>query len=388
MCKERCLQTGGPDIYSQARVFHDRYYTSKTIEKPSRPRYHACMKRTIPVIVILLLIAPAILTALGQQETASPDHYRIGVFVPGVVDGSPTYEMLVAGTERAASEVEHTTVTVVEGGFNQATWEENLMSMAASNRYDLIVTSNPSMPELAEAVARTVPGVQFLILDGYLEGNDRIHTILFNQREQAFLAGYFAGLVTTSPMPGARPQRRIGLLAGQEYPIMNDVILVGYREGAQAVDSTIEVDFRVLGNWFDAGQAQEIATDMMALGADIILAIAGGGNQGVVSAARERGGYVIWYDDSGYDEGPGIVAGSTVVRQDEATYVAVAEAIQGETPWGSAIILGVADGAVGFDMEHQEFQRTVPREIANRMETILTELREGVRELPVNLTGR
>ncbi len=339
-------------------------------------------------VLLLILMIPTTLAALGQREAPPSDSYRIGVFVPGVVDGSPTYEMLVAGTQQAAAEGDNVSVSVVEGGFNQATWEENLMSMAASGRYDLIVTSNPSMPELAEAVAQNVPGVQFLILDGYMEGNDRIHTVLFNQREQAFLAGYFAGLVTTSPMPGARPQRRIGLLAGQEYPIMNEVILVGYREGAQTVDSAIEVDFRVLGNWFDAGQAQEIATDMMALGADVILTIAGGGNQGVVSAARERGGYVIWYDDSGYDEGPGIVAGSTVVRQDQATYTAVAQAIRGETPWGSALILGVADGAVGFDLEHPEFRQTVPREIANRMDAILAELRGGGRELPMPLPGQ
>lgn len=343
--------------------------------------------------LLMLLFAPAPAHASGRQEASSADlaaRYRIGVFVPGVVDGSPTYEMLVRGVQRAAAE--HTTperpvtATVVEGGFNQATWEESMMSMAASRRYDLIVTSNPSMPELAAAVAATIPDVQFIVLDGYLADNPRVHTILFNQREQAYLSGFFAGLVTTSDMPRARREhRRIGLLAGQEYPIMNEVIRVGYQEGARAVDPQITVDFRVLGNWFDAGQAQEIATDMISLGSDVILTIAGGGNQGVVSAARERGAYVLWYDDTGYDEAPGIVAGSSLVEQETATYNATVEAIRGETPWGAAVILGVADGAVGFDLDHQEFLRLVPQPIIDAMHGVLEELRTGALVLDMPL---
>ncbi len=355
------------------------------------PRYDDGMKTFTAVVfaVLLACMSATSLVAAGRPEPAPPaGSYRIGVFVPGVVDGSPTYEMLVRGVRQGAQEHSNVTVTVVEGGFNQSTWEESLTSMAASRRYDLIVTSNPSMPQLAEAVAAVVPDVQFLIMDGHLTGNERIHTILFNQREQAFLSGYFAGLVTTSGMPGANNRRRIGLLAGQEYPIMNEVILVGYREGAHRVDPQIAVDFRVLGNWFDAGQAQEIAADMMTLGSDVILTIAGGGNQGVVSAARERGTYVLWYDDTGYDEAPGIVVGSSLVRQDNATYHATVAAIRGEIPWGTATILGVADDAVGFDLEHPEFLAAVPPHLVGEMEAILHELRTGQVTLEMPIPGQ
>jgi riboflavin transport system substrate-binding protein len=259
--------------------------------------------------------------------------------------------------------------------------------MAASGRYDLIVTSNPSMPEIARAVADEVPGIRFIVLDGYLSGHPRIHTVLFNQREQAYLSGYFAGLVTTSTMPGARQERRIGLLAGQEYPIMNEVILTGYREGAQAVDTRITVDFRVLGNWFDAGKAQEIATDMISRGSDVILTIAGGGNQGVVSAAREQRAYALWYDDTGYDEGPGVVAGSSLVRQDQAAYESTRRAIRGELEWGTAAILGVADDAVGFNTDHPEFLSLVPEDLVNEVESLLERLRRGELILEMPLPG-
>lgn len=336
----------------------------------------------------LLICSILTLTWAAGAREADPETFRIGVFVPGVVDGSPTYEMMVNGVRAAAEEEGNTEVSVVEGGFNQATWEEGVMSMAASGRYDVIVTSNPSMPEIAVAVAEAIPAVRFIVLDGFLEGHPRIHTVLFNQREQAFLSGYFAGLVTRSSMANTRPDRRIGLLAGQEYPIMNEVILTGYREGAQAVDSQISVDFRVLGNWFDAGKAQEIATDMISRGSDVILTIAGGGNQGVVSAARERNAYVLWYDDTGYDEGPGVVVGSSLVRQDQAAYESARDAIRGRLAWGTATILGVADDAVGFDTEHPEFRRAVPAELAEEMKTLLERLRQGELVLEMPVPGR
>lgn len=327
------------------------------------------------------------LSATGSQETPPGVQYRIGVFVPGVVDGSPTYEMMVRGVEEAAENEGGTSVAVIEGGFNQATWEEGVMSMAASGRFDLIVTSNPSMPEIAASVAAQVPGVNFLVLDGYLPGNPAIHTVLFNQQEQAFLSGYFAGLVTTGGLADSNDETVIGLLAGQEYPIMNEVILPAYQLGARAIAADARVDFRVLGNWFDAGRAQEIVSDMIGQGADAILTIAGGGNQGAIAAAREQGAYVLWYDDSGYDQAPGIVVGSSFVRQDAATYEAARAAIRGELTFGEARVLGVADGAVSFDTEHPAFIEHVPAAIRQEMEDVLQRMESGELTLPMDIPG-
>lgn len=339
-------------------------------------RYYGGMNRYL-YAAILLIALTAVAGATGSPESDLGNEFSVGVFVPGVVDGSPTYEMLVDGVNRAATEAGSTSVEIVEGGFDQSTWEEGVMSMAASGGYDLIVTSNPSMPEIVSAVADQISGVNFLVLDGYLEGNDRIHTILFNQREQAFLSGYFAGLVTTSTMERSRDGARAGLLAGQEYPIMNEVILPAYRTGVQSVAAGGEVDFRVLGNWFDAGRAQEIVADMITQGSDVVLTIAGGGNQGAIAAAREHSAYVLWYDDSGYDQAPGTVVGSSFVRQDRATYEATLAAIQGDLAFGEARILGVADGAVSFDTEHPAFTDNVPGEIRREMEDLLERMRSG-----------
>ena len=332
--------------------------------------------------LVLLAAAPAAAFAAGGGEAEPEVAFSIAVFVPGVVEGSPTYEMLVAGVEAAADEREDVAVRVIEGGFNQAEWSDGLTSLSASGEYDLIVSSNPSLPEIAAEVAEGFPDQRFLILDGYGDNHPGMATVLFNQREQAFLNGYFAGLVTTHPELGhAREDRRVGLLAGQEYPIMNEVIRPGFALGAQTVDADIEVDFRVLGNWYDAGTANELAGSMIDRGADVILTIAGGGNQGVIAAAKERGGYVLWFDSSGYDQEPGVVLGSSIIRLDTIAYERTLQAIDGELSFGVSEVVGVREGYVDFDTEHSQYERHVPADIRAEIDDLLERMRTGELEL-------
>lgn len=315
------------------------------------------------------------LFAGGASEEPTTDLFSIGVFVPGVVEGSPTYELLVSGVQRAAEEA-NALVKVVEGGFNQALWEQGVMSMAASEEYDLIVSSNPEIPDIVQTVLDSFPDQRFLVMDAYLEGNDRVHTVMFNQREQAFLAGYFAG-VLAEQMDGSSTPLRAGLLAGQEYPIMNEVILPGFELGLRAVDPEATVDFRVLGNWYDAGRAAELADSMYATGSHAILAIAGGGGQGVIAAARDRDAAVIWYDTPGLDEAPGIVLGSTYIKLDEAAYERTLRAIEGELAYGEAEVLGVADGYVGFVEDDPLYERHVDEAVRTEMRRVLARMESG-----------
>lgn len=343
--------------------------------------------------VVLTLTAAALLPAAGDSETTDTEIFDIGIFVPGVVEGSPTYELLVDGVERAAAERSDTggdepavTVKIVEGGFNQALWEQGLTSMAASEEYDLIVSSNPEIPDIVSSITESFPDQQFLIMDAYLEGNESVHTVMFNQREQAFLAGYFAGLVSTSDMSAEEGDVRVGLLAGQEYPIMNNVILPAYEFGAQSVDPDASVDFRVLGNWYDAGRASELAESMYSTGSDIILTIAGSGSQGVIAAARERERYVLWYDTNGLEQAPGIVVGSTFIALDKAAYERVLAAIDGSLVYGEAEILGVADGYVGFVQDDQLYSRHVSDSVRADMGALIDQMQSGefYLEMPIN----
>jgi simple sugar transport system substrate-binding protein len=116
---------------------------------------------------------------------------------------------------------------------------------------------------------------------------------------------------------------------------------------------------------------------MISSGSDVILTIAGGAGQGVLTAARENGAYALWFDSSGYEEAPGIIIGSSVVHLEKAAYERTLEAIRGELTFGEAEVLGVADGYVGFDTEHRLYQRHVPETIRNKQAELIARMESG-----------
>ncbi|MBU0936044.1 MAG: BMP family ABC transporter substrate-binding protein, partial [Spirochaetes bacterium] len=162
-------------------------------------------------MVTLLLLLPAVFAfSAGQKEAGQLD---VVVFVPGVSSGSPIYEMLVAGAKKAVAEVPNATLKVVEAGYNQAEWLDKLMAIAETGEFELIVSSNPSLPELCARVAQDYPEQKFFIADAYLAGNTSIHTVLYNQKEQAYMVGYLAALYTQQ----TSGSNIIGLVAAQSY---------------------------------------------------------------------------------------------------------------------------------------------------------------------------
>jgi basic membrane lipoprotein Med (substrate-binding protein (PBP1-ABC) superfamily) len=339
----------------------------------------------------LLLLFFVLLLILGctpnrnqtRNDQPAISQLSIGVFVPGVVEGSPTYEMMVNGVRRAVKDgigrgkiVQY---QVFEAGFNQAEWQSSLTSLVASGAHDFIVTSNPSMPEIVAAILPQFPNQKFIILDSYAPAIPQIRSIFFNQYEQAYLSGFLAALISDPKlgMSGANNRNRIALLAGQEYPVMNQLIRPGFLAGAQSHNPDITLDFRVLGNWFDASRASDLVRSTISGGADVVLTIAGGGNQGAIAAAAEAGTYVLWFDSSGYSFGPGTVLGSTLVLQEEFAYKTLQKAIDGTLEFGVAEVHGIRDGAVSFDFDSPEYRTFLPMEIRTRFENRFEEMLLG-----------
>jgi simple sugar transport system substrate-binding protein len=341
-------------------------------------------RKTAAVLMVVLLAA--CVRKVKPVEEAAPEAVSIAVFIPGAASGSPIYEMLADGVKRAAGEYNGTAgrtvaARVVEGGYNQAEWEAKLMSLAASGDYDLIVSSNPSLPALAQAVQAKFPSQRFLLLDGELAGNPSIYTLRYNQREQAYMAGYLAALLVEEAGGG-----RIGLIAGQEYPAMLQTILPGYRDGAAAVNPGIGVDFRVVGNWYDAAKCAELAAGMIRAGVRVLLCIAGGANEGAVQASAEAEGEgerirVIWFDTNGYAVRPPYIAGSCVLHQDKAAYNKTRLFLEGRLPFGEAEVVGIRDGYVDFVEDDPLYEAAVSESVREKQHEMLTRLRSGELEL-------
>ena len=208
-------------------------------------------------------------------------------------------------------------------------------------------------------------------------------TYRYNQREQAYVAGYMAAQVSESSMKYANKAKKIGLIAGQEYPAMNDIILPAYLEGARAIDPAFTVDFRVVGNWYDATKAAELARAMRASGVDVVMPVAGGANQGVVSAATNEGFYLAWFDENGYAKAPGYVIASSSMAQERLTHETTLSFLNGKLEFGKPATVGVKEGYITFIADDPAYIAGVPQNIRDRQTAMLDRLESGELSLPV-----
>lgn len=340
-------------------------------------------------LVILCVAVLLLCSCSAAKKKAS----AIAVFVPGVISGSPVYEMLAMGVTEAVDNYnanqkpeDAVVLDIIEAGTNQAEWGSKITALASTGKYDLIISSNSSLPEIIEPLTVQFPKQKFIVLDAYLPDNKSIATVRYNQREQGYLTGYAAGLVTVaskSEMVFANKEKKIALIAAQEYPVMNNTILPAFTEGAKAVDPEIEVDFRIVGNWYDAGKSADIAREVYLDGADVILPIAGGANQGVIVAAKAIGFYVAWFDDNGYEKAPGLVISSSVMEQKKMAYELTEQYLAGKTEFGTAKTVGVADGYVDFVLDDPLFVKAVPESIRTKIENTVRSIKNGELVLPV-----
>jgi len=299
------------------------------------------------------------------------------VYITGVVAGSPTYEMLAGGAQEFAAENDSVTVKVYEAGFNQAEWEEQLRSMVAGGEYDLVLGSNPSLPEICASVGASFPSQKFIIVDAQYTGNPQISTYLYNQYEQALFLGYLAGLVTASSMPHANESKKIGFIAAQEYPLLSRHIVPGFLDGARRVDPDIELDFRLVGNWFDANKAAELALGMINAGVDVFTSIAGGAAQGLVRAIRERGAYAVYFNTNEYSQAPGNIVGCGIMEQKKLVKEILADVLAGKMQYGSSRTVGVKEGYLNFIFDDPGYRDSLPPEIQDQFTVFMDDLRAG-----------
>ena len=166
---------------------------------------------------------------------------------------------------------------------------------------------------------------------------------------------------------------------------MNLAILPGFTEGLKSVSPDGRVEFRVVGNWYDAAKGSELAKSLFDAGVSVILPIAGGANQGVITAAKAAGKSVLSYDIDGYAMEPGVVVGSGSIRQDKASYELVKAALAGSLVYGKPQVVGVKEGYIDYLTESDAYKKAVPEAVQTKFAAILADFKSGKAhlEMPV-----
>lgn len=312
-----------------------------------------------------------------------PTNVRLGIFIPGALGDSPPYDALADSAKKMALRDKQLTVDVFEAGFDQSKWVQQLTSYAASGKFDVIYTSNEALGPMAVQVVKQVPNIKFIINDSYIIGNDRIATTFFNKYQESYLYGYMMALVSTSTMAGANSDKKIGLVYGQHYTMMDDLIIPGIDAGAKAVDPAFEVKTAMLGNWYDAKKAESLANSLIDEGVDCIGTIAGSGNAGVLRAATDRGVYVCWYDTEGFDKAPGTVVGTVLCFNGDATVLNLEDLLAGSISWGKPRLFDAQEGYIAVPLRAPGWVNNVPEDTRLKFEAEYNKVLSGERKLPI-----
>jgi len=329
--------------------------------------------------ICAVLLAFFVFFIIGcEKKTASNNkNLSVLVFITGVIAGSPTYELMADGANEFAHINQNVSVKIYEAGMNQAEWESQLGEMVSSGEYDIVLGSNPSLPEICANVSKMFPQQKFIITDAEYEGHPQIRTYLYNQYEQSLMLGYLAGLITVSSMQNANNQKRIGFIAAQEYPLLTKQMVPGFLEGARLVDPAIELDRRIVGNWGDANKAAELAGAMMDAGVDVFTAIAGGAAQGMIKTAAERGAYIVWYNINAYNQSPGVIVGCGIMEQKKLVMEILGDVLAGKMEYGISQTLGVREGYINFLLDDPGYRDNIPPDIRERFERFLNDFTAG-----------
>ncbi|MTI94490.1 MAG: BMP family ABC transporter substrate-binding protein [Firmicutes bacterium] len=284
----------------------------------------------------------------------------------GGVDDESFNQSAWEGLTRFKNEIDGWTADVIES-HQEDDYTPNLRA-AVSADAELVWAIGYMMAEQLDAVAADNPDGNFAIIDSASEELlDNVAYVVFKEHEGSFLVGMIAGLMTESDT--------IGFIGGME----GDLIIKfesGFRAGVHAVNPDAEVLVQYADSWGDTARGNQIATNMIGQGADVIYHAAGGVGIGVAEACDDN---EVWFIGVDMDQShlTEYTLTSMIKRVDTATYEISKQLAEGNFPGGTVRDLGLAEEGVGYvQSEH------IPSEVIDQVEDLKQKIINGELEVP------
>ncbi len=225
---------------------------------------------------------------------------------------------------------------------------ENILRTAAGpGGFGVIVDLEYSHGDALKKVAADYPKVDFAILNE-VEPGANVASLLFKEQEGSYLAGALAAQVASDPkIKGVGPKPIIGVIGGIKSAGI-DKFIVGYIQGAHAINPDCQVKVAYANNFGDPAIGLQMAKAMFDQGASVVYQVAGGTGIGVIQAAKQTGHFAIGVDTDQDGMAPGSVLTSMIKRTDIAVATVVADYAQGKFPGGRTVTFGLKENGVGL----------------------------------------
>ena len=309
--------------------------------------------------------------AVDEESNADT---RVLLFVNGALGDQSFFDSAQRGLNLAEEEFGIEADTV-EPGLDETQWEAALIDTVENEDFDVLIVGTFQMVEYLQEIAPQYPDKTFIIFDAPVDYStgccDNVYSITYKQNEGSYLAGVYAGAMTTQDIEGMNPESIVAAMGGLEIPVILDFI-VGYEQGVMDTNPDATVIRQYVGGqtpWNDPARGRDVAEAQYGQGADIIFQIAAGSGNGVFEAAEETGRYAIGVDSdqaqivegANPDQAEHILT-SMLKNVDNSLYRAIDLYLQGELPVGEVEALGIAEGGVGL-ARNQYYDENTPDEV-------------------------
>ena len=316
----------------------------------------------------------------AEAEAVNPEEYRVGLMIPGNLGDKSFFDAAFNSIEPIKEQL-GVTVEYVECGTDTSKFYPALVDMCEADYY-LILTISSNNDDALVQVAEEYPDQKFINLDDEMaEPPANVYIMGTKNNEMSYLAGA-AGALKAAELG----ESTIGFVGGMDIPGINE-FLVGYIEGAQAINPDIKVATSYVGSFTDTAKAKENALLLYNSGLSVIFAAAGQSGLGVIDAAVEQGKFVIGVDsdqaaalkDSQPDMANVIITSAIKNISDNAVK-AVDRAMKDEIPYGTREVFGIAEGAVGI-AENEFYEKLLSEEDRAKVEELKQQVIAGEVEM-------
>jgi basic membrane protein A len=299
---------------------------------------------TILIVSIILLgcsSAPAAATTDNSAETAQ-EKIKVAYVSYQAVDTQEWLQNLEKGMTAYTEANPNIEFKIIEA-LQTSDYEPKTRATAEAG-YDIIITSYDALAAATVAVAKDYPNIKFGSLQGLIQDRSQyknIEEFQLNRTQTAYLAGVVAGMMTKT--------NKVGIVGGADVGGINEII-AGWQQGLRRVNPNIEDIVVYANNFGDPTIGKELGLSLVAKGADIIAAAAGGTGVGTAQAAAASNvPFVAW--DVHYQDVLGNLEMGSAVNFFEKMFIKfIEDTISGNFKGGELVEYGISDGVCNFEI--------------------------------------
>lgn len=242
--------------------------------------------------------------ASGSSGSATSNYTACMVTDTGGIDDKSFNAAAWQGMQAAQSDGK-AKVSYVQSK-TETDYATNIKSLQGQN-CKLIVTVGGLMADATQAAAKSAPNQHFVEVDSNGNGTN-LQGLQFNTAQAGFLAGYLAA--------GYSKSGKVATYGGLNIPPVT-VYMDGFQEGIQYYNQQKHKNVSLIGwdetsqkgsfagSFTDQNKGQQLASNFINQGADVIFPVAGGTGLGSAATAKSTNkAVIIWVDTDGFVSAP------------------------------------------------------------------------------------